>query len=74
MKLEILADLVGGDKDVRAGEVTDKFTGAEAVRLIQAGYARAAAVAVDAVVSEIPAPDLATVDPDPKPRAARRGA
>ena len=72
MKLEITTDLIGGDKDVRAGEVTEKFTGADAVRLIQAGYAKPAAADAQVGAPVVDEPEVTV--PEPKTRATKPGA
>jgi hypothetical protein len=41
MKIEMTADLIGEDGSLLAGQIIDTETDAEAVRFIQAGYARA---------------------------------
>jgi len=39
MKLKMLTSMAGNDFTVNAGEVTERFDGDEAARLIEAGYA-----------------------------------
>ena len=41
MKIEMTADLIGEDGSLLAGQINDTETDAEAVRFIQAGYAKA---------------------------------
>ena len=41
MKIEMTADLIGEDGSLLAGQIIDTETDAEAVRFIQAGYAKA---------------------------------
>ena len=41
MKIEMTADLIGSDGGLLVGQIIDTETDAEAVRFIQAGYARA---------------------------------
>ena len=48
MKIEMTADLIGEDGGLLSGQIIDTETDAEAVRFIQAGYAKA--------VIEAPAP------------------
>jgi len=74
MKLYITTDLIGGDKNVRAGDVTERFAGADAVRLIQAGYARLALPdqPVTAPVEDASGVAEMAADPDPQSGAAPR--
>ena len=39
MKLQMLVSMAGADFALNAGEETERFTGAEATRIIAAGYA-----------------------------------
>jgi len=50
MKIRMLTSIAGADFALSSGDVTDRFSAAEAQRLIDAGYAEAVAVPKPAAV------------------------